>query len=41
MFIISSKKKVVKMVDNLSYEYQLENTMIDERKIITKNLEFC
>jgi hypothetical protein len=29
------------MTDNLSYEYQLENPMIGEQKVITKELEFC
>jgi hypothetical protein len=29
------------MADNLSHEYQLENPMIAEWKVITKKLEFC
>jgi len=29
------------MADNLSHEYQLENLMIGERKVIKKNLSFA
>ncbi len=29
------------MADNFSHEYQLENPMVGEWKLITKKFEFC
>jgi hypothetical protein len=31
----------VEMADSLSNEYQLQNPMIGEQKVITKKLEYC
>jgi hypothetical protein len=42
VYVITPKGDQEGMADNLSHEYQLENSMIGERKVITKNkLEFC
>jgi len=42
VYVITPKRDQEGMADNLSHEYQLENSMIGERKVITKNkLEFC